>query len=131
VARVEGRQWLGPRWVSHILQATVAGLLGQVVADTARDTYARRRNALIDALANHGIHAHGRSGLNVWIPVGEEAPVLTAVLDAGWRVLAGERCRITTPPAIRVTTAVLPEQDAPDLAEAIAKAVEPGSRRAY
>jgi DNA-binding transcriptional MocR family regulator len=129
VARVEGRQWLGPRWVSHILQATVAQLLGQVAPETARDTYARRRNALIDALAHHDIHAHGRSGLNVWIPVHEEAPVVTAVLDAGWRVLAGERCRVNTPPAIRVTTAVLPEEDAADLARAIAGGQQ--TRRAY
>jgi DNA-binding transcriptional MocR family regulator len=129
VARVEGRQWLGPRWVSHILQATVARLLGQGVGETARDTYASRRNALIDALADHGTEAHGRSGLNVWIPVNEEAPVVTAVLDAGWRVLAGERCRINAPPAIRVTTAMLPEQDAPDLARAIAAVGR--RRRAY
>jgi DNA-binding transcriptional MocR family regulator len=122
VARVEGRQWLGPRWVSHILQATVAGLLAQASPDTARDTYARRRNTLIDALATHGIHAHGRSGLNVWVPVHEEAPVVTAVLEAGWRVLAGERCRIATAPGIRVTTAVLPEEDAAELAQAIAAA---------
>jgi DNA-binding transcriptional MocR family regulator len=131
VARVEGRQWLGPRWVSHILQATAAELLTQVVADTARDTYANRRGALIAALAGHGIDAHGRSGLNVWIPVSEEAPVAAAVLVAGWRVLPGERCRINTPPAIRVTTAVLPQQDAAELADAIARAVEPGRRRAY
>ena len=131
VARVEGRQWLGPRWVSHILQATAAELLAHVVADTARDAYATRRGALIDALARYGIQAHGRSGLNVWITVSEEAPVAAAVLDAGWRVLAGERCRINAPPAIRVTTAVLPEQDAGELANAIARAVEPGRRRAY
>ena len=29
----------------------------------------------IEALAEHGIAAHGRSGLNVWVPVREEAPV--------------------------------------------------------
>jgi DNA-binding transcriptional MocR family regulator len=132
-ARVEGRQWLGPRWVSHILQATVAGLLGDrdfhAVAEIARDTYARRRNALIDALAGHGIEAHGRSGLNVWIPVDEEAPVLGAVFDAGWLVLAGEHCRVNAPPAVRVTTAMLPEDDAPDLAQAIATVGR--RRRAY
>jgi DNA-binding transcriptional MocR family regulator len=129
VARVEGRQWLGPRWVSHILQAMVAELLRQGPGEWARETYAGRRTALIDALADHGIEAHGRSGLNVWIPVEEEAPAVTAALDAGWRVLAGERCRINTPPAIRVTTAVLPRHDAPELAQAIAKVRR--RRRAY
>jgi DNA-binding transcriptional MocR family regulator len=133
VARVEGRQWLGPRWVSHILQATVTSLLtdrGFVdVAARATEMYAARRMALIDALGAHGLPAHGRSGLNVWIPVPEEAPVVSGVLDAGWLVLPGERCRLATPPAIRVTTAVLPVKDAPDLAEAIATA--PGGPRAY
>jgi DNA-binding transcriptional MocR family regulator len=133
VARVEGRQWLGPRWVSHILQATVANLLGdpgaQKTIERARDTYAARRQALIDALREHGINAHGRSGLNVWVPVPEEAPVIRAALDAGWLVLAGERCRVATPPAVRVTTAMLPEQDAAELAHAIATVR--GRPRAY
>jgi DNA-binding transcriptional MocR family regulator len=136
VARVEGRQWLGPRWVSHILQATVAILLGdpgvQETIERARETYAARRQALIDALQEHGIHAHGRSGLNVWVPVTEEAPVVRALLGAGWLVLAGERCRIATPPAIRVTTAKLPEQQASELASAIATSVGSGRpSRAY
>jgi DNA-binding transcriptional MocR family regulator len=126
VARVEGRQWLGPRWVSHILQATAANLLTdpgfEATAERARATYGARRDALIAALAEHGIPAHGRSGLNVWVPVREEAPVVRALLDAGWLVLAGERCRVATPPAIRVSTAVLREEDAPDLARAIAMA---------
>ena len=133
VARVEGRQWLGPRWVSHILQATVAELLADPgfadMAQRATDKYARRRSALIDALGTHGIPAHGRSGLNVWIPVPEEAPVVRAVLEAGWLVLAGERCRIAAPPAIRVTSAMLRGEDAPDLADAIAGAWS--GRRAY
>jgi DNA-binding transcriptional MocR family regulator len=126
VARVEGWQWLGPRWVSHILQATVASLLTDPgfaeLAGRAAQTYAERRTALIDALAAHGLSAHGRSGLNVWIPVPEEATVVSAVRDAGWLVLAGERCRLATPPAIRVTTAVLEAHDAPELAEAIVTA---------
>ena len=136
VARAEGRQWLGPRWVSHILQATVANLLTEpgfpAAAERARDAYASRRNALVAALRERGIRAHGRSGLNVWVPVREEAPVLRSMFEAGWLVLAGERCRLATPPAIRVTTATLHEDDAPEVAETIAAASDRDRpRRAY
>src|SRR5205807_3904971 len=72
IARVEGRQALGPRWVSHILQALAAELLGDpgfaAAAGRARASYAARRQALVGALAAHGIEAHGRSGLNAWVP---------------------------------------------------------------
>ena len=126
VARVEGRQALGPRWVSHILQATTAELLGdptfeQTSAD-ARAAYAARRGALIGALQERGVAAHGASGLNVWVPVTEEAPVVRALLDAGWLVMSGERFRFRAPPGIRVTTATLHEHEAPAVAEVIAAA---------
>ena len=136
IARVEGRQALGPRWVSHILQATAAELLLDAgfdgVAAHAREVYAARREALIGALAEHDVPAHGRSGLNVWVPVREEAPVVRALLDAGWLVSAGELFRFASGPGIRVTTATLDVTDAADVAEMIA-AVEQagGSRRAY
>jgi DNA-binding transcriptional MocR family regulator len=125
VARIEGRQALGPRWVSHILQATVVELLKdpdfEAVTERARNVYAARRQALIDALAGHGLAAHGRSGLNVWVPVREEAPVIRALYEAGWIVLAGERFRIHTAPGIRVTIATLHEDEAPALASVIAR----------
>ena len=38
----------------------------------ATRTYARRRDVLVATLARSGIRAHGRSGLNVWIPVPDE-----------------------------------------------------------
>ena len=98
----------------------------------ARDAYDTRRTALIDALAEHGVAAHGRSGLNVWIPVREEAPIVRAMLDAGWLVLAGERFRIATPPGIRVTTSTLAPSDAAGLARLIAAAEHAGRpRRVY
>jgi DNA-binding transcriptional MocR family regulator len=136
IARVEGRQALGPRWVSHILQATAAELLRdpefESIAARARDTYAARRRALIDALARHGVPAHGHSGLNVWVPVREEAPVVRALLDAGWLVTPGERFRHATGPGIRVTTATLDESDASEVAEVIAIVERAGQpRRAY
>ena len=77
IARVEGRQALGPRWVSTILQQLVLRLWsdpssGRLLARAA-EIYAQRRSALLAALAGRGIVAHGRSGFNVWIPVRDEA----------------------------------------------------------
>jgi DNA-binding transcriptional MocR family regulator len=136
IARLEGRQALGPRWVSHILQATAVQMLKdpdlEGVAARARDTYTARRRALIDALAQRGIPAHGRSGLNVWVPVREEAPVVRELLDAGWLVLSGERFRFSSPPGIRITTAMLQQREAHEVADVIAdveQAARP--RRAY
>jgi DNA-binding transcriptional MocR family regulator len=124
VARVEGRQALGTRWVSHILQALTAELLAdpafrQTAADAER-TYIERREALIKALKARGLDAYGRSGLNVWVPVTEEAPVVRALHDAGWHVQAGERFRSATPPGIRITIATLQAEEAAELAQTIA-----------
>jgi DNA-binding transcriptional MocR family regulator len=131
ISRVEGRQALGARWVSHVLQATVVELLRDPefipTSERAREAYAARRRALIDALAEHGVAAHGRSGLNVWISVREEAPVMRALADAGWLVIAGERFRIMTSPGIRATISTLREDEATELAGVIA-AVEHAGR---
>jgi len=125
IARVEGRQTLGIRWVSHILQRTVVTLWRDKktwqLLRRAESTYTARRNALIDALHQRGIEAHGASGLNVWIPLREETPVVQAMMRAGWAVQAGERYRIATPPAIRITISSLnePAEVADDLAAII------------
>jgi DNA-binding transcriptional MocR family regulator len=127
IARVEGRQGVGMGWVSHVLQRLAAGLLrDRAVARGlvhAERTYAARREALVGALATHGIRAHGRSGMNVWIPVPEEARVVQALLQEGWAVAAGERFRFASPPGIRITIARLPVEDAPRLAGDVARAL--------
>jgi DNA-binding transcriptional MocR family regulator len=115
IARVERRQALGVRWVSHLLQRLTLALWsdpssGRRLARAA-DLYTQRRTALIDALAAHGIAAHGRSGLNVWIPVREETATVQALAERGWGVAAGERFRIRSAPAIRVTTSALVPDD--------------------
>jgi DNA-binding transcriptional MocR family regulator len=124
IARVEGRQHHGMRWVSHILQRLVATLWNDASVRKqlrlAERAYAERRRALIDALQSRGIDAHGRSGLNVWIPLPEESAVVQALLHRGWAVNAGERYRITSPPAIRVTVAALTPADATRLAAHLA-----------
>jgi DNA-binding transcriptional MocR family regulator len=89
---------------------------------------ADRRNALLRELRARGIPAHGASGLNVWIPVAEESATVQSLLHAGWAVKAGERYRIASPPAIRVTTAALPPAQAAKFADALARGLTPGRR---
>jgi DNA-binding transcriptional MocR family regulator len=125
VSRVEGRQLLGPGWVSHLLQQTAANLLGS--AATRRHLarveriYAERRAALVEALARHSIPARGTSGLGVWVPVAEEAATVQLLLECGWAVSPGERYRFDTPPGIRVTTTDLEPREAEALADALAE----------
>jgi len=82
----------------------------------------KRRLALLTALERRGIPAHGRSGLHAWIPVREEMFAVRHLLDTGYAVLAGERFRLRTPPAVRVTTAQLLPADVGPLADALAEA---------
>ncbi|HEV7487463.1 MAG TPA: aminotransferase class I/II-fold pyridoxal phosphate-dependent enzyme [Thermoanaerobaculia bacterium] len=134
IPRVEGRQTLGIRWVSHILQRIVVALWAdkkvQKQLARAERTYSQRRAALIGALRTHNIAAHGSSGLNVWIPLPEESAVIQSLFQRGWAVAAGERYRIKTPPAIRVTTASLHTQDAHRFANDLSEVLRPSQRRA-
>ena len=136
IARVEGRQALGPRWVSHVLQAVAAEMLRDPdfgrTCDRAADEYATRRATLIGAFAERGIQAYGRSGMNVWVSVRAEAPAVRALLDAGWLALAGEYFRIETPPGLRITISTLRDGEAEEIASALAAAEHAGRpRRAY
>jgi len=132
IGRVEGRQRLGMRWVSHLLQRLTLALWKdrevQALLRSAARSYTQRRNALLDALAAREIGAHGRSGLNVWIPVPEEAAIVTALAEAGFGVCAGERFRLDSPPAIRVSVGSLPAERASELAAALADALGPARR---
>lgn len=128
LARVEGRQSLGPGWVSAILQRLAAALWTRTDARTAADTYAARRDALVAALAARGLRAHGRSGLNVWVPVVDEDAVVRALWAAGYSVAAGASFRLGSPSAVRVTTAALDVAETGAVADAIAAAVDPPSR---
>jgi DNA-binding transcriptional MocR family regulator len=134
MARVEGRQRLGIRWVSHVLQRLALVLWKdrsvQAGLRAAARTYTARREALLRALDEHGLEAHGRSGLCVWIPVAEEVRPVQALLEAGWAVNAGERFRLESGPGIRVCIATLEESEALQLARDIARTLEPSGRSA-
>jgi DNA-binding transcriptional MocR family regulator len=124
IARVEGRRRLGAGWVSHLLQDLVVGLWSDPATERllqhATQTYAARRAALVNALAGHGIAAEARSGLNVWVPLPEEVPVVQAMHAAGWAIRAGEPYRVRSRPAVRLTISQLDESDAPMVAAALA-----------
>jgi DNA-binding transcriptional MocR family regulator len=132
VARVEARQRLGAGWVSHLLQDLVVTLWTEpevrALLDAARDAYALRRSALIDALKEHGMAAQGRSGFNVWIPVPDEQAASRRLLDAGWALAAGEHFRHRTAPGIRASIGSLLPAEARGLAEALALSADRPTR---
>jgi DNA-binding transcriptional MocR family regulator len=129
ISRVEGRQQLGAGWVSHLLQALAVQLWRdpgvQALMDHAAAEYARRRGALLDALAAQGLAASGRSGFNVWVPVADEQAALRGLLDAGWAAAAGDRFRLRSDPGIRLSIGHLAAREAPAIAAALAP---PGGR---
>jgi DNA-binding transcriptional MocR family regulator len=132
VARVQGRQLVGTGWVSHLVQGLAVAMWsapgGAALLEAGRETYRRRREALAAELAARGVRAHARSGLNVWVPVAEEGTATRRLLEAGWAVLAGERFRLRSQPAIRVTVSTLDVADAPRLAGDIEAATAPRRR---
>jgi DNA-binding transcriptional MocR family regulator len=131
--RVRGRQQLGPGWVSRITQRAVVRLWadGAVDAVAVAAAYGSRRDALIAALAQRGVEARGRSGMNVWVPVVDETGAVARLLHAGWAVAPGARFRLGSPPGIRITVSTLTPGEVGLLADAVASAVRPGSVRGY
>ncbi|MGE2813730.1 aminotransferase class I/II-fold pyridoxal phosphate-dependent enzyme [Mycobacterium heidelbergense] len=133
VERVHGRLRLGPGWVSHILQALAVGLWSDEAATRligeAEQRYASTRIRSRTALADRGVTAFGRSGLNVWIPVPDETVAITRLLGAGWAAAPGTRFRIRTGPGMRITIADLAADEIDPLADAVAAAVR-GTGRA-
>ncbi|EFF89904.1 GntR family regulatory protein [Streptomyces sp. e14] len=133
VDRVRGRQRLAAGWVSLLLQRAVVRLWadGVPAARGVPAEYDRRREALIGALAARGVAAHGRSGMNVWVPVPDETGAVARLLHAGWAVAPGARFRLSAPPGIRITVSSLRDDETERLADAVAAALEPAPARGY
>jgi DNA-binding transcriptional MocR family regulator len=132
IARVQGRQLLGPGWVSHLSQRLVVALWSAPgtagLLERARQTYAARRAALRRALEAEGIASSGRSGMNVWVPVSSESATVQHLLASGWAVRAGEPFRVRSRPAVRITASTVEPAEAPQLAAAVAEALSPRRR---
>ncbi|NMO32996.1 aminotransferase class I/II-fold pyridoxal phosphate-dependent enzyme [Streptomyces sp. GMY01] len=133
VDRVRGRQRLAAGWVSLLLQRAVVRLWADGVPAVrgVPAEYDRRREALIGALAARGVAAHGRSGMNVWVPVPDETGAVARLLHAGWAVAPGARFRLSAPPGIRITVSTLRDDETERLADAVAAALGPAPARGY
>jgi DNA-binding transcriptional MocR family regulator len=129
VSRVRGRQAVGPQWVSHLLQHLVAAMWADAgvsaALEQAADTYHRRRERLLLALAERGIEVSATAGIAIWVPVPEEAPVVQSLLARGWAVMPGAPFRLQSARAIRITTSALARDEAEELGEAVREALEP------
>lgn len=132
VERVHGRLRLGPGWVSHLLQDLAVRLWSDEAASRlvqhAEARYTENRTRLRAALADRGITAYGRSGLNVWIPVPDETVAITRLITAGWAAAPGSRFRIGTAAGIRVTIADVTDGEIEPLAVSIAEATSVAGR---
>jgi len=128
--RLAREQWLADGWVSIYLQRVAAATLASRSVESllrrARQAYALRRSSLVQALARRGIPARGATGLNVWVPVADEAAAVRGLLERGWCVRAGARYRLRSEPAIRITIAQLLPDQAERLAADLRSVLEPG-----
>jgi hypothetical protein len=85
----------------------------------------------VRALGERGVTAHGRSGMNVWVPVSDETRAVARLLQAGYAVAPGARFRIAAAQGLRITVSALAPGGIAPLADAVAAAVAPVTARSY
>jgi DNA-binding transcriptional MocR family regulator len=94
IENLSGRRQLGQGWTSRLLQRILLHLLtdAEPIAQVAhaRQTYADRRRALVEALAHHGVTVGGVEGLNLWVPVRDETAAVLRLGSQGVGVAPGQ-----------------------------------------
>ena len=127
VDAVATQRRLGPGWSSRIMQRLLAAMLNDpataAVVDTARSTYALRRNMLFAALADRGITPSGTDGIYAWIPVLDEASALISLASRGIGASPGSpfEAKRLEQPHLRVTVGLVAD-GVDELADMIAAA---------
>ena len=93
VREILHRRQLGQGWSSRLLQRILLSLLTDPAAvaavDQARDEYTRRRGALVAALTSRDVEVSGGDGLNLWVPVHDEAAAIVRLASQGVGVTPG------------------------------------------
>jgi len=113
ITLVERRRMLGPSWTSRLLQKVLFTMLAspdtEASVRAASTIYAQRRAAVVSGLEARGVHVGGDHGLNVWMPVREEATAVPMLAAHGIGVARGKPflLRPHGQEFIRVTTSAL------------------------
>jgi DNA-binding transcriptional MocR family regulator len=127
VTAVTDRRLLGPGWSSRLLQAVLVDLLtdpstmDQIAY--ARDEYARRRTALLDALDDRGVTATGADGINLWMPVANQQVAMLTLAAHGIAVAPGAPFEVSHLDSdhVRITVGLI-RDGFTDLADILAEA---------
>lgn len=129
------RRQQGQGWSSRLLQRILHSLLTDAEAvaavAAARTEYARRRAAVVDALAHHGVPVGGTDGINIWVPVHDESAAVVRLASQGIGVTPGAPFALlpTMQGHIRVTVGLLADHHG-EVAEQLAAAATTGAWRA-
>jgi DNA-binding transcriptional MocR family regulator len=113
VARITDRRLLGPGWSSRLLQAVLLDLLtdGATVTQVgkARQEYARRRGAMLAALAARGARATAGDGINMWLEVADQQAAMVGLAAHGIAVAPGSPFEVSPLGAdhVRVTVGLI------------------------
>jgi DNA-binding transcriptional MocR family regulator len=133
ITAVADRRLLGPGWSSRLLQAVLLDLLtsAEAIAQVAaaRDAYARRRAAMLAALAARGATAVAADGINLWLTVEDQQMAMLALAAHGIAVAPGAPFEVTPlgTQHVRVTVGLI-HDDFDSLAEILASAAGATSR---
>jgi DNA-binding transcriptional MocR family regulator len=107
------RRLLGQGWTSRLLQSLLLELLTDPVTTArvaaAAGEYARRRDLLLSCLQDEGLDVAAPDGINVWLPVADEAAALVRLGSRGIGVAAGGPFAVQAggTPHVRVTAGLI------------------------
>jgi DNA-binding transcriptional MocR family regulator len=125
---------LGQGWSSRLLQHVLAALLEDPAAVQevahAQAEYARRRELVVGRLRELGVDVPGTDGLNIWVPVRDEAAAVLRLASQGVAVTPGSPFAVQQRPGpeghVRVTTGLV-RHGHEELAERLADAARAGA----
>jgi DNA-binding transcriptional MocR family regulator len=133
VSAVADRRLLGPGWSSRILQAVLLDLLTSAETTArvsgARTEYARRRDALLAALAPHRVTATAPDGINMFLPVFDQQYAMVTLAAHGIAVAPGTPFLVSPLRSdhVRITVGLV-RDGFDDLAAVLAAAARPRTR---
>ena len=117
------RRFLGQGWTSRLLQAVLLDLLTHAASiarvERARRVYSERRELIVTALEHKGVEVPGQDGLNIWLPVRDEAAALLRLASKGIGAAAGSPFTVLDEggPHLRITTGLIGQRHATVAAE--------------